>query len=564
MNIGVIGWWNNGNQGDFAILENITSALATHHIVPIDVPFNITPDEIARLNQLDFLIFGGGGLLTSSPAVPFDTFDVWGDDLHTPIGILGVGVDEVKPQHQRAVQHLLERAMFVFVRDTVSQKLLNHPKVQLMPDVTFWQPHTSTEHNFDLTTPNCGVNLRSLPSADRQQWVAILQSLPVRLHGVPLATYSAFEELETLRTIDPHMAHTFDYDLYQQLDLMIGTAFHSVVFAIQSGVPVIAIAYAPKVERLMFELGLSDFSLKTNEWPKVVELVERIRREHTVIVAQLRESTRQLSERTRQIMHDVQRLIEGTAPVQRGPEPPVSIIVLDSDSPQATDRTLESCLTQTYSNTEIILVSSAPMQLGNPRVTHVCCAADASLAQRLNTGLAKATGQYFTWIKAGDRYTLDAIAVLAQQLQRRPTATAVYADYYTMHEPRLIAAIQPVDEPNRLIRRNIIGPCFLYRRNQTSHFALSTEQCPLPIYDFWLRTHQSGRLIPIHSRLMYCQASNATLNNHTDERRTRQQWRATQPWLKRTAWNIIDTDVVESLIVLPFLKLRRQLIARRP
>ena len=153
MNIGVIGWWNNGNQGDFAILENITLALAAHRVVPIDVPFHITPDEIARLNQLDFLIFGGGGLLTTSPAVPFDTFDAWGDELHTPIGILGLGVDEVKPQHRRAVQLLLDRARFVFVRDTTSQRLLNHPKVQLMPDVTFWQPPTTMPHLTELALP---------------------------------------------------------------------------------------------------------------------------------------------------------------------------------------------------------------------------------------------------------------------------------------------------------------------------------------------------------------------------------------------------------------------------
>jgi polysaccharide pyruvyl transferase WcaK-like protein len=36
VNVGVIGWWNNGNQGDFAILDNITQALAPQHVVPID------------------------------------------------------------------------------------------------------------------------------------------------------------------------------------------------------------------------------------------------------------------------------------------------------------------------------------------------------------------------------------------------------------------------------------------------------------------------------------------------------------------------------------------------
>jgi polysaccharide pyruvyl transferase WcaK-like protein len=563
MNIGVIGWWNNGNQGDFAILDNVMQVLAPQHVVPIDVPFLITPDEIARLNRLDFLIFGGGGLLTTSPAVPFDTFDAWGGELYTPIGIVGLGVDEVKPKHQRAVQQLLDRATFVYVRDTTSRQLLNHPKVQMMPDVTFFQPHTTTPQPVDPARPICGVNLRSLSPSDRQQWIATLQSLPLQLRGVPLATYSAFEELEILRAIHPQVSGTFTYDAYQALDLMIGTAFHSVIFAIQASVPVIAIGYAPKVERLMIELELGDYLLKTTEWHRLPALIERVVKEHDQIAARLREITAQLSQTTQQIMCTVKQNIESTAQPRVASSPRISIVLVGSDSTEATYLTLESCLKQTYPNTEITLVTTSQKQVTEAAVKQVLCADNASPAQRINLGLTQASGECLTWIKAGDCYALDAIAVLADRLQQEPARAVVYADFYSLREPRLIAFARSADEAGKLLRRNVVEPCFLFRRTLRDKLKLLDEHTVLPAYDFWLRAHQIEQLVPVHARLMYCWQPQGMPDDRAAERQTRRQWRKTQSLLRHTVGNIIDTDVVEAGVVQPLLKLRRRLKTRR-
>ena len=562
MNIGVIGWWNNGNQGDFAILDSVTRALAPQRVVPIDVPFLITPDEIARLNQLDFLIFGGGGLLTTSPAVPFDTFDAWGSELHTPIGIVGLGVDEVKPEYQCAVQQLLDRATFAFVRDTTSRRLLNHPKVQTMPDVTFFQPYTTTPHPVASARPICGVNLRSLAPADRQQWIAALQALPLQLRGVPLATYSTFEELEILRAIDPQLSGAFAYTAFQSLDLMIGTAFHSVIFSIQAGVPVIAIGYAPKVERLMIELGLGDYLLKTDEWHRLPALVERVVKEHDQIAARLCEFTTQLSQTTQQIMQEVRRTVEA-APARPASGPRVSIVLIGSDSAEATGLTLESCLQQTYSNTEIIWVTSTEQQAAAASVKQAHCAGSASPAQRINRGLRLAGGEYVTWIRAGDRYALDAIAVLADRLRREPAHAVVYADFYSLREPRCIAFHRPAEDAGKLTRRNVVGPCFLFRRMLCGELNLLDEQTSLPVYDFWLRAHQVERLLPIHARLMYCWQPHSSTDDRTAERQTRRQWRSTQSLPTRTVGNIIDTAIVEASVVQPLMKLRRRLKSRQ-
>jgi polysaccharide pyruvyl transferase WcaK-like protein len=562
VNVGVIGWWNNGNQGDFAILDSITRALAPQRVVPIDVPFVITPDEIERLNQLDFLIFGGGGLLTTSPAVPFDTFDVWGNDLHTPIGIVGLGVDEVKPEHQRAVQQLLDRAAFAFVRDTTSRQLLNHPKVQLMPDVTFFQPDTIAPRQVASARPICGVNLRSLTPDDRQQWIATIKALPLQLRGVPLSTYGAFEELEILREIDPLVSGAFNPAALQSLDLMIGTAFHAVIFAIQAGVPVIAISYAAKVERLMNELGLAEYVLKIDEWRKLPALVARVIAQHDQIAARLREITAQLSQATQQIMQEVRHTVE-LVPSRSASGPRVSIVLLGSDSEEATKLTLESCLQQTCSNAEVIMVSTCQRQVSEAAVRQVVCADTASSAQRINLGLRQSSGQYVTWIVAGDRYTLDALAVLANRLQHEPACAVVYADFYGLREPRLITFARSVVDAGKLMRRDVIGPCFLFRKALAAKLNFLDEDAALPAYDFWLRASQAERLLPVHARLMYCWYPNGMPDDRMAERQTRQQRRKVQALPRRAVANIVDNEVVETIAVQPLLKLRRRLKSRR-
>ena len=96
LDIGAIGWWNYDNQGDLAMLQTLEQGLAPHRIVPIDIGFRINPDELDRLNRLDYVILGGGTLLPGRPDEPFATFDQWADQLECPLGVVGLGVDPIQ------------------------------------------------------------------------------------------------------------------------------------------------------------------------------------------------------------------------------------------------------------------------------------------------------------------------------------------------------------------------------------------------------------------------------------------------------------------------------------
>jgi hypothetical protein len=208
-------------------------------------------------------------------------------------------------------------------------------------------------------------------------------------------------------------------------------------------------------------------------------------------------------------------------------------------------------------------VATSDKQIDSPAAQQVHCADDAPVAKRINLGLTQASGEYAAWINAGDRYALDAIAVLVDRLQREPSCAVAYADFYSLREARLIAFSRTAEDARKLIRRDVVGPCFLLCRSLYDKLKLLDERTVLPVYDFWLRAHQTERLLPVRARLMYCWQPRGPSDDRAAERQTRHQWRKAQPLFKRTAGDIVDTAAVETVVVQPLLKLRRRLRGKR-
>ncbi len=564
MNIGVLGWWSNGNQGDFAILESLKRALAPHRVVAIDLPFAINRDKVERLNLLDFLILGGGGLFQEAPPPPFDTFDLWGRSLRTPLGVAGVGFDAVEAKWRKAVEALVDQARFFYVRDEASREIVGHAKVQVAPDLSFLYPlfEGAVAPLPPRNPPLCGVNLRAVPGLDLGRWLEALRALPARLRGIPLSTYATWQEAAILRQLDENCAPTFTPALYDGLDLMVGTAFHSIVFAIQAGVPVLAIAYAPKVRRFMAEVGLVHYTLEPDGWDQLSLLYARLVAERESVAEHLRQTSAALTRAAREAFAAIKEEIETSARPRRWAGPRVSIVVVGSRSEAANRLTLASCLSQTHENLEIVLTMNgdrAATEAASPlpdRVKIVPVRADESVAEQLNRAFAQATGEYLSWTVAGNAYTHDAIACLLHRLQQDPACDAVYADYYTVREDGCILNVHRVESAAKLFRRNVIGPCFLYRSRLQEKVGPYRAQAPSVAYDYWLRAHRAGRLQPVHARLLYAQASqDAAQKQAQEERRTRHLWRSSAPAPTRALWHILDNDRTERWVIRPLLAL---------
>jgi hypothetical protein len=550
MSIGAIGWWNYDNQGDLAMLSALRQGLAPHRVVAIDTGFPAHADTISRLNRLDYVLLGGGTLIPGRPTAPFDTFDQWADQLEVPLGVIGMGVDPFLEQYWPAIAALLDRAEFFFVRDQASRTLLrDHPKVQVAPDLTFVYPLPVREKcPGDATAaPICGVNLRRSRSFDPVPWLDALGRLPAELKGIPLSSFHVFDESVLLRQLDPESPQRFDAALYRQLDLMIGTAFHSILFSVQATVPVIAIDYAPKVCNFMEDVGLARYVLAPDEHDKLSGLVAEVLANRSTIASDLRAIRTKLHQEAQQSMGSVRAQIEQRGPRHRRTGPKVTIAVVGSGSAEKDERTLGSCASQTYENAEVLLVG-ADWQ--------------ASAAARLRETIASASGEYLTWVDGGDWCADDALDCLVDRLEQEHQWDVVYADYYAINESNLPLGYHTVPGPEKLFRRDVVGPCFLLRKTLLARMTLPPPDSPLVAYGLWLQASSSSTLAPFHAPLFYSARPARSRAVVKQEREVRRRWRQSRSVWSRALWSVIDTDLGERVLVQPFARLR-DLLRRR-
>lgn len=550
MNIGVIGWWNYDNQGDLAMLAALRQGLAPHHVVPIDTGFSANPDTIYRLNRLDYVLLGGGTLIPGKPTAPFDTFDRWADELHCPLGVVGLGVNPIQEQFWPAIEALLDRAEFFHVRDQAScARLHDHPKVQVAPDLTFAYPLSVSDRCFGEveTIPVCGVNLRRSASFDPAPWLEALARLPVQIKGLPLSSFDVFDEDELLKQLDPQRPERFDAALYRQIDVMIGTAFHSILFAVQAAVPVIAIGYAPKVCDFMEDNGLARFLLAPDEHDRLPELVDDVLAQRSDIAIDLRASRARLHRVAEQSIDCVRGQIEQSGPRHCCTGPTVTVAVLGSGNIEKDQRTLASCASQTYENVEVLLVSPDPWQ---------------SAGARLQQTLAQSHGAYLTWVEGGDWFADDALDCLVSLLEENRHWDVAYTDYYAMSSAHLPVGCHTVPGPEKLYRRDVVGPCFVMRRVLLAQLNQVITDAPLVAYGLWLRISASSLLVPVHAPLFYSARPIRSLVFVEEEREVRRRWRKTQPVWTRAAWNALDTDLGEQIIVQPLARFQGLLKSR--
>ena len=549
MNIGAIGWWSYQNQGDLAMLAALRQGLAPQKLVPIDTGFPAHPDAIARLNRLDYLLLGGGTLIAERPAPPFDTFDRWADQLTCPLGVVGLGVDPIAEASWPAVEAMLERARFWYVRDRQSRhNLRDHPKVQVAPDLTFALPLTARHvPSQDLPSlPVCGVNLRrsATDGLDPDPWVSALKSLPVRLKGLPLSPFRAFDERSLLQKLDPGTPHHHEPQAYRQVDLVIGTAYHAVLFAVQAAVPVIAIGYAPKVTQFMQENGLARWLLAPGDHTKLPALVDELLSERAEVTAYLAQLRDRLHHQARGAMQSLRHEISAAGPRAPRAVPRVTIAVVSSGDPDKDRRTLASCTSQTYANAQVFLVSATPPE---------------DLGMRLRYTLGRSTGEYLGWILGGEWLAADAIACLVGRLTERPQCDVVYADYYAVDGSNLPVGHHVALDATKLFRRDVVGPCFLMRRHLLCTLLQLPEETPLLAYSLWLAASAEHKMAPFHAPLCYSARPIGSRAYVAKERTARRLWRVSQPALWQAAWHLIDSQLGERLLVQPVAWLCRTL-----
>lgn len=161
---------------------------------------------------------------------------------------------------------------------------------------------------------------------------------------------------------------------------------------------------------------------------------------------------------------------------------------------------LESCLSQTYTNIELVVVDDgSPDNTGevvqefakrDPRVQYVR-QDNAKLPAALNTGHRAAKGRFLTWTSDDNRYDPDAIEVMVKYLNEHPEVGLVYCNVRVVDGAGNQLEVRRYPDPDRIWEGSCVGACFLYRREVYEAVGDYDRNLFLAEdYDYWLRINQ--------------------------------------------------------------------------
>jgi glycosyltransferase involved in cell wall biosynthesis len=154
--------------------------------------------------------------------------------------------------------------------------------------------------------------------------------------------------------------------------------------------------------------------------------------------------------------------------------PLVSIVLPTYNRAHLIKRSIETCLSQTLKDIELIVVNDCSTD-NTKEIVETFVAIDArvrlinneknlKLPGSLNKGFDIAKGKYFTWTSDDNLYARNALEVLSQTLEEDPTADLVYADYNVIDENDKITGQGIMNDINKsFMLWKGCGSCFMYK-----------------------------------------------------------------------------------------------------
>jgi polysaccharide pyruvyl transferase WcaK-like protein len=285
MKVLISGYYGFGNLGDEAVLAAIGKGLRERSPgIEVSVlsgrrrynPFVL----IGELAACDALISGGGTLFqdaTSSRSLWYYAAVVWlAKLLGKPVMVLGQGLGPLRRKFNRALAgFVLKRVDLITLRDEDSQKELRRL------GVTGGNVFVTADPVFLLA-----VTERPAPSGAPKVGLALKQPL------VPAVTLERLKNkygLEPVTLVFQPAAVSFQemLDVIAGLDCLIGMRLHALIFAALAGVPMVGIAYDPKVASFMRSLGQP--CLELDELGRLDETLDRVLTDRAAIRKRLAE-----------------------------------------------------------------------------------------------------------------------------------------------------------------------------------------------------------------------------------------------------------------------------------
>jgi len=201
--------------------------------------------------------------------------------------------------------------------------------------------------------------------------------------------------------------------------------------------------------------------------------------------------------------------------------PLVSIVLPTLNGSRYIAQSIQSCLRQTYSHLEMIVVDGGSTDdtlaivrsFQDDRLRIIARPANnGRLPGALNCGFAAARGELLTWTQDDDYYAPEAVAVMVQALQAEPEVGFVYAGFWFIDAEGQVLRPADLGEPEDLRQRNAVGHCFLYRRAVAERvgeydraFVMAEDM------QYWVRVYRVTRMRYLPAGYFYHRLHSANL-----------------------------------------------------
>lgn len=296
MRIGIIGWYGHSNWGDERILYCLKSILSGHDLIIIG-DWETAREKLTVLNACDYVLIGGGGIILRGCNQFADILE----RLTVPFSVIGISIEARHRDMEFFLEIMKAKANRIIVRDAASLEIIEKPaNAEIGPDLTFIEPLPVAEPS---TSDVWGLNLRPwyfwkaelhgcfhqfmqklsrrTPSIESIypfiKWqpdifvaaldsrVEVVQPLPFYFETGRDNDYSLLKRY--YRSASASMAG-IDFTGFRYL---LGMRFHSIVFAVQTGIPFLSLSYQPKNENFCKDIGLSAFSVNIFQWQQELD-----------------------------------------------------------------------------------------------------------------------------------------------------------------------------------------------------------------------------------------------------------------------------------------------------
>jgi polysaccharide pyruvyl transferase WcaK-like protein len=281
MKIAVFGYYHHLNYGDDRLGQALVHALYPHTVILL--PHNQSPPD---LNWFDFVLIGGGGLVWERVGIWVDIV-TWLTKNKKPFGVVGLGINELKANLKSDLLWLVEHAEIFAVRDRKSHALLDfHPKIKVMPDLTWMIPYPLRNPTQIDTSIAISVATKHPEGYNPLDWQKSLRAIA---NGVPFPLrFGKNHDADIFRALgfDP-VPQEFSIESLYRCQALIATRFHAAIFAIQIGVPFVAILYDDKVRRLLSDHNLEDLGIEPDEFDRLEDKVNRLIQDRAIVTTRI-------------------------------------------------------------------------------------------------------------------------------------------------------------------------------------------------------------------------------------------------------------------------------------